>query len=323
MKRISVLVVAWNQADLLSACLTAVHSAHPYAQVVVVDNGSSPPLTPHPNTVWIRSETNLGFAGGNNLGLPHCTGEYILLLNTDALLPSAAPLESLVDFLDKHPNVAVAQAKLVRSDGMLDTCGEFLTTCGVLYHHGYCQPDGPHAQAPFPIYAAKAACCLIRKTALDDIGGVFFRDEYFCYGEDLELCHRLWLAGHEVWFVPTQPVLHTEGASSQHLSNRIVWQHYLSNILTTARTLWSFKTWFHLGPGLLCLLIGGALLKGVLPRSKHIERICFTRKRTDKEMLKHTLVRVPWRYLIACIRRQFKQTIYPLPPYEKSPSKDE
>ena len=317
MERVSILVVAWNQADLLSACVTAVQAAHPTAQVVVVDNGSSPPLSTLPNTTWIRSETNLGFAGGNNLGLPHCTGEYLLLLNTDALLPSAAPLASLVRFLDEHPKVAVAQVKLIRPEGTLDTCGEFLTSRGVLYHHGYCQPDGAHAQRPFPIYAAKAACCLIRKAALADVGNTLFRNDYFCYGEDLELCHRLWLAGHEVWFVPTQPVLHAEGASSQHLPSRTVWRHYLSNLLTTACTHWSFKTWCRLGPGLLCLLIGGALLKGVLPRYKRTARICFTRKRTDADFLKRILVRVPWSYPFKCLSRRFNATLFALPADEK------
>lgn len=315
--RVSILIVSWNQTELLTSCLTAVRAAHPQIQVVVVDNGSIPPLTQQPETTWIRSETNLGFAGGNNLGLPHCTGDYILLLNNDALLPDSTTLETLIHFLDNHPHIAAAQAKLILPDGHLDTCGEFLSSLGVLYHHGYQQPDGPHADHPFPVYAAKAACCLLRRSALDAVGGVLFRDDYFCYGEDLELCHRLWLAGYEVWFVPTTPVLHIEKATSQTLPSRTIWRHYLSNLLTTACDYWTFRTWLRLGGGFFCLLLIGALLKGVLPRRRY-SQITFTRVRTDRDFLAHTLVQTPLRYLFACFRRNFHNTLYTLPTSERA-----
>ncbi len=319
--RVSVLIVSWNQADLLASCLTSVRAAHPTLPITVVDNGSTPALPPTPDVTWIRSETNLGFAGGNNLGLSQCPGDYVLLLNNDALLPGPQPLQTLVHFLDTHPHVAVAQAKLRLPDGTLDTCGEFLTPRGVLYHHGYCQPDGPHAESAFPIYAAKAACCLIRKSALADVGGLLFRDDYFCYGEDLELCHRLWLAGHEVWFVPTEPVLHAERATSKTLPSRLVWHHYLSNLLTTACDYWSWRTWCRLGPGFLLLLLCGSLLKGVLPRRKK-HSIHFTRQCADCDFLPRVTVQVPWRYLIACHRRDFRNTCFPLPQAPKNKRKN-
>ena len=154
--RVSILIVSWNGADLLAKCIQSLSQAIAHGmQVVVVDNGSTPPLRPISGTTWVRSESNLGFAGGNNLGLPQCTGDYVLLLNNDTQLPDLSPIETLVTYLDEHPRVAIAQAKLIRPDGKLDTCGEFLTPLGVLYHHGYGLPDGPHAQKPFPVYASK------------------------------------------------------------------------------------------------------------------------------------------------------------------------
>lgn len=303
--RVSILIVSWNGADLLSKCVQSFTQATAdLPQIVVVDNGSTPPLAPLPNTTWVRSETNLGFAGGNNLGLPHCTGEYLLLLNNDTQLTDLRTIETLVTFLDEHPRVAIAQAKLIRPDGHLDTCGEFLTPLGVLYHHGYGLPDGPHAQTAFPVYAAKAACCLIRTSALADVGGILFQDAYFCYGEDLELCHRLWLANWEIWFVPTPPVLHLECATSSKLASRFVWSHYLSNLLTTACHYWSPTLWFRLGGGLLLLLIAGGLLKGVWPR-RRAGLPPFRRRRDDRDLLKHVLVSIPFSYLFQCLTRRF------------------
>lgn len=303
--RVSILIVSWNGADLLAKCIQSLSQAIAHGmQVVVVDNGSTPPLRPISGTTWIRSERNLGFAGGNNLGLPQCTGDYVLLLNNDTQLPDLSPIETLVTYLDEHPRVAIAQAKLIRPDGNLDTCGEFLTPLGVLYHHGYGLPDGPHAQKPFPVYAAKAACCLIRKTALADLGGILFQAHYFCYGEDLELCHRLWLANWEVWFVPTAPVLHLECATSSKLAARVVWSHYLSNLLTTACHYWSPYLWFRLGGGLLLLLLAGILLKGVFPRPR-TPLPPFIRRRSDRDFMTQVLVKVPFSYLIQCVTRRF------------------
>lgn len=312
-ERVSVLIVSWNEAALLSRCVQSILRAMPTPpQIVIVDNGSTPPLQPLVGTHWIRSEENLGFAGGNNLGLSACTGDYLLLLNNDTCLPDKEPIESLVNFLDTHPTVAAVQAKMQRPDGTLDTCGEFLTAWGVLYHHGYCQPDGAHAQHPFPIYAAKAACCLIRKSALAAVGNTLFQNNYFCYGEDIELCHRFWKADLEVWFVPTHPILHLERATSSKLPSRKIWRHYLSNLLSTACHHWDFLLWLRLGPGLLGMLVISALLKGVLPKS-HPHSITTKSLRSSKDFLTHTYVRVPLRYLFCCLTRNFKHCCYPLP----------
>ena len=170
-RALSVLMVAWGRQDLLDASLGAVRRFLPGAQAVVVDNGSEPPLRLPAGVEAVRAPRNLGFAGGNNLGLARCTGDYVLLLNTDAVLPSAEPAETLLAFLEAHPGVAVAQAKLRLPDGTLDACGEGLTPLGLLYHHGYRRPDGPHAARPRPVFAAKAACALVRRAAIADAGG--------------------------------------------------------------------------------------------------------------------------------------------------------
>ncbi len=309
-KTLSILIVSWNQSERLATCLAAVYRAHPEAQVVVVDNGSSPPLVQTDARItWIRSERNLGFAGGNALGFDACTGDTVLLLNNDAVLPSAQPVETLIAFLDAHPQVAAAQAKLILPDGTLDTCGEFLTPAGLLYHHGYRLPDGPHADHPFPIFGGKGACLLIRRSAIADVGRVLTRPSFFCYYEEIDLCHRLWLAGHEVWFVPGVPVFHDEGTSARLLPNRHIWQHYLSNLLTSAGNLWGWRAWLTMGPGFLLFLYTGALLKGVWPQMRH-EPIVFTRRRSERDLLRGFTVRVPLRYYWAIATRRFSS----LPP---------
>lgn len=310
MPNLSILIVSWNQAERLAACLGAVRLFLPEAQVVVVDNGSSPPLSPADNSIeYVRSECNLGYAGGNNLGFARCTGDFVLLLNNDTLLPSAQPIMALLRFLHAHPRVAAAQAKLILPDGTLDTCGEFLTPAGMLYHHGYRLPDGPHAAVPYPVFAAKGACLLLRRAAVASVGGVLFRPEFFCYYEDIDLCHRLWLAGHEVWFVPTQPIPHDEGSSARLHPTRDVWRRYLSNMLTSAHDLWGFRAWLTMGPAFLLFILAGAILKRVCPYPSH-SRISFPRHRSERDLLRRITVRVPLRYYWAIAHRRFNR----LPP---------
>ncbi len=308
--RLTVILVAWNRQDLLDRSLGAVRRCLPEAQVLVVDNASEPPLTVPEGVALLRAPRNLGFAGGNNLALPHAAGERLLLLNTDALLPSAEPVRRLEAFLEAHPRVAAAQATLALPDGTLDACGEYLTPLGLLWHHGYRRPPGPHAARPHPVFACKAACLLLRREALADAGGLF-RPTFFCYYEDVDLCHRLWLAGWECWFVPTPPVLHDEGATARALPPRRVWRRYLSNLLTSALDLRERRFWRTAGPLFLAALLLGGLRHGVLPRPRR-DPMPFARRRAEGDFLPRVTLRPTWRHYLALATRRFGD-LPPLP----------
>lgn len=300
-RQISVLIVSWGRPELLGRCVAAARRALPGAQLVVVDNGSEPPLAVPDGVDLVRSPRNLGYAGGNNLGLARCKGDFVLLLNNDATLPSAAPVATLLAFLRAHPRVAAAQAKLILPDGTLDACGEGLTPLGLLYHHGYRRPDGPHAARPYPVFAVKAACALLRRAAIAEAGGLF-RPRFFCYYEDIDLCHRLWLAGRECWFVPTEPVRHDEGATARTLPPRAVWRRYLSNMLASACDLWGPRLWLRAGLPFLAAILAGGLLRGVLPRPFR-DPMPFARRRPERDLLARVLVHPPWRYYLTLVRK--------------------
>ncbi|MEG2464834.1 MAG: glycosyltransferase family 2 protein [Kiritimatiellia bacterium] len=303
MNRLSVLIVSWNQAERLRLCLEAVQRFLPEAQVVVVDNGSEVPLSA-PRCELIRSECNLGYAGGNNLGMEKCTGAFVLLLNNDAVLQARSTVETLVVWLDAHPACAIAQAKLQLPDGTLDSCGELLTGAGTLYHYGYMKREGEKVAHPFQIFGAKGACCLLRRSVLAAVGNILFRPEFFCYYEDIDLCHRVWLAGYEVWFVPDVPVLHDEGSTARTLPSRRVWQQYLSNMLTSSVDLWGPRAWVTVAPGFLLLFAVGCLIKRVHPHVLDCPRIHFLRRRTERDLFARVRVRVPLRYYYLNARRR-------------------
>ncbi len=152
--KVSIIIVNFNGADLLRACLDSLEGAVPSeTQIVVVDNASSDSsmevLKSYSRVTLVKSVTNRGFAGGSNLGLKHCFGDYVLLLNTDTVvLPYF--LEPLVNYLDGNRQVGIVQGKMLlsRHGGVLDVCGSFLTYFGFLYHYGYYKIVGACRRIP-------------------------------------------------------------------------------------------------------------------------------------------------------------------------------
>jgi GT2 family glycosyltransferase len=243
---VSILIVNYNRADLLADCLRSLAAvAAPDLGIVVVENGSADHslrvLGEFPRVKVVRSEYNRGFAGGNNLGLTQCSGRYVLLLNNDTIV-SPDFLQPLCVYLDQHPQVGVVQGKMVlpRFGYALDVCGSFLTGWGLPYHYGYFKPDGALYERSYPVYSGKGACLMFRRELVERVGGFLFDEEFFCYFEESDLCHRAWLAGWEVHFVPSPPIQHLMGATSGSPQADFVLRHYLRNM---AFTLLSNLSW--------------------------------------------------------------------------------
>jgi hypothetical protein len=236
--RLSVLLVNYNGAELLKDCVASLQRtrAHRY-QVIVVDNDSTDQslefLSKVPWVKVVRSRCNRGFAGGNNLGLKECQGDYVLLLNNDTIVTPGF-LESLCEHLDRNPHVGAVQGKMVlpRYGNSLDVCGSFFTALGLPYHYGYFKPDGPKYQRSYPVFSGKGACLMFRRELIEKVGGFLFDEEFFCYYEESDFCHRVWLAGYEVHFVPSAPIEHLMGATGDRiLKQEIVQRHYLRNMM--------------------------------------------------------------------------------------------
>ncbi len=231
----TVLIVTWNGDGLLEDCLRSIAAATaPTPHCVVVDNAALESTRElcgrFAFATYVRAPENLGFAGGNDLGLPYCTTEYVCLLNNDTIVheDSFAPL---VDFLERHDNIAVAQGtmKLPNCGGTLDDCGTVLKWYG-LQRHRYFRAPAPPALAPVAVFAAKGAFMMIRKAVVAETGGTLFHAHFKSYYEETDFCHRVWLAGREVWFVPTPPIDHLLGATSSRFDNAAIWRQYVANI---------------------------------------------------------------------------------------------
>lgn len=230
--KLSIVIVNYNVKYYLEQCLCSVYKAvdNLQAEVLVVDNastdGSEIYLTGRfPQLTYIQNKTNIGFARANNQAIRQATGEYVLLLNPDTLL-SEDMLERAVRFMDDHPRAGAAGAKMLTSDGsflpeskrgyptLTATFGK-LTGLGRLFPRSkglggyYCNGLDPDAVHQVEVLAG--AFMLLRASALEKTG--LLDEDFFMYGEDIDLSCRMVEAGYENYYLP-YPMLHYKGEST-------------------------------------------------------------------------------------------------------------
>ncbi len=210
------IVLNYNNPDDTEKCLDSIKAHAPDSSVVVVDNASTKGdigavCEKYPAVKLIRSETNLGFGRGNNLGLrwalKETEAEYLFILNNDAYI-DAGTTTLLAEFLDAEPDFDVVGPRIVFSDrphilwyggGGLDW------TKGGGRSWGMLKPfDGVTEMVEVTLIPACAM--MIRRETIKRVGG--FDPRYFMYSEDVELCARIVREGGRLAYLPAPVVYH-------------------------------------------------------------------------------------------------------------------
>jgi GT2 family glycosyltransferase len=234
---VSVIIVNYNGEEYLEDCLASLRrQTYSDLEVILVDNashdGSVRLVEQKFPEVWlIKSKENLGYAGGNNIGLRQAKGEYILILNNDTVLEKDA-VESLIRGFGEIENLGAAQPKVLLMDekSRLDSCGSFFTRTGFLYHYGnYKNADLEKYNCPFPVYSVKGVCMLVKREVIEKVG--LFDGDFFCFFEESDFCHRVWLAGYECWYYPKAVIHHALGGAALKQPSSFVQYHSFKNRL--------------------------------------------------------------------------------------------
>ena len=240
---LSIVIVTWNGDALLSQCLKSLIGVCGNApQIVVVDNAASSEterlVVAFSNCKYVKADTNLGFAGGNNLGVSHCTRPYVALLNNDTIV-TADSFTPLMRYLDEHSQVGVVQGTLVlgRDGKRMDTCGGMLSPLGGCTSIHWLEPVADVHLEPQIIFSAKGAFSIFRRSLLDELPCGLFHGGFFNNYEDIDFCHRVWLTGKEVHFVPTPPINHLQNATISKLPRRDVRSREISNAMFSLHSL--------------------------------------------------------------------------------------
>ena len=240
---LSILIVTWNGDELLRNCLeslAAVCGLEP--EIVVVDNAASAE-TEHlvagfANCRYVQTEKNLGFAGGNNLGVAQCVRPYVVLLNNDTIVHEDS-FTPLMQYLDGHPHVGVVQGtlNLSRCGNKLDSCGSLLSPLGGIVQLRFGEPLAEARLEPQTVFTVKGALMMFRRSLLEALPCGLFHGGFFNNYEDIDFCHRVWLTGKEVRFVPTPPVDHLYNATIRRLPRGDVRARELANAMFSLHSL--------------------------------------------------------------------------------------
>ena len=238
--KLTVVIVSYNVKYYLEQCLYSVQRAIAdlEAQVVVVDNhsadGTIDYLTPRfPNVTFIDSNHNLGFARANNLAIRQTQSDYVLLLNPDTFVGEDT-LTQAVRFMDSHPDAGGVGVMMHNPDGTpapesrraLPTPYVSLLKMLGMSSRYYMSHLPWHQPAPIDIISG--AFCLLRRSALERVG--LLDEDFFMYGEDIDLSYRLLKAGYQNWYLPL-PILHYKGESTQKTSFRYVHTFYQAMLI--------------------------------------------------------------------------------------------
>ena len=225
--RVSCVIVNWNGWQETIACLDALRNcSYPSLGVIVVDNGSSDDSvakirSAYADILLLKNERNLGFAGGNNIGIRHALShgaEYVWLLNNDTK-PEPDALSALVaKALTDQRIAAVGSVCYYASD---PACVEAWGGAQVNLWIGYGK-NSTTPQIDDWFHSLNGTSMLIARQALDDSG--LLDEGFFLYWEDTEFCLRLRNNGWRIAVAPNSRVLHKVHASTQ--GNKIVLDRY-------------------------------------------------------------------------------------------------
>lgn len=220
---VSLISVNFNQADVTLDMIRSVME-EPYAnkELIIVDNGSKEnlgTLLPHePMIKFIRSERNLGFAGGNNLAIPEAKGKYLFFINNDTeLVPGS--IATLVSYLEAHPKVGVV-CPLICFYPRPEWKEEIIqfaafTPLNLLTGRnktvGKMEANKGQFSQPISTPYAHGAAMMVRAEVIPKAG--LMDDHFFLYYEEMDWSARIIKAGYDVQTVPTAKIFHKESIS--------------------------------------------------------------------------------------------------------------
>lgn len=222
MPPVTIIIVAWNQLEKTLACLeTVVALGYPDFRVLLVDNGSEPPLAGavsvrFPSVETLRLPANLGFAGGYNAGLRRgleSDSRHFLLLNNDTLLEPDV-LAKLAAEIERAPDIGLVTAKIyyAADPRRIWTTGANFDIFLDLKDSAAGQSDVGQWDEPRDVDFAPFCALLVRREVIERVG--LLDEEFFLYYEDMDYCRRARAAGWRVRYCATARVLHDVSASS-------------------------------------------------------------------------------------------------------------
>lgn len=229
--RVSAIVVNYRAYPELDVCLGSL-IGQALSSVVVVDQASQAEprealVSRYPGVTWLARRDNIGFGAGVNFAARHTRGDYLYVVNPDAIVGPETVL-TLSRWLDAHAGVGVAGSMVRNTDGTVQGSARAFPTFSTLFagRSGWLTRrfpgnrwsrmnvlSGPDVTTPMVVDWVSGASMMIRRDAFDAVGG--FDERYFLYWEDADFCRRLRSRGWQTAYVPQAEVVHHGSRSSR------------------------------------------------------------------------------------------------------------
>jgi len=235
---LSIIIVNWNSAEFTKNCIQSIRETtqHFTYEIIVVDNASRDDsccvlAQAFPDMRLLRSERNLGFAGANNLGAAHATGEKLLFLNPDTIVLGNA-IEIMVSRLDAMTAFGAVGCRLLNGDGTLQTTAvqPFPTVLNQVLALDWLKQRFPrlplwgmralYSESPVDlaeVEVVSGACLMTRRDVFEKVGQ--FSSDYFMYAEESDLCCKIKHAGWKTGYAADAEIVHFGGQSTKKNSD--------------------------------------------------------------------------------------------------------
>jgi GT2 family glycosyltransferase len=215
---ISVVVLNWNGSKVLKQCLDSLRAqTYTPVEIIVVDNASTDNSVNlvkefFPDVKLILNERNIGFGGGNNVGIGASQGRYIMMLNNDTRLDPKC-IEELKRCIEKDERYGTCASKILLEyeDNLIDAAGIVVCPDGLSIGRGRLE-KGDLYNEEVEVFFASDCACLYRREMLEDIG--LYDEDFFAYADETDMGWRAQLAGWKCIYNPKAIVYHFHSASS-------------------------------------------------------------------------------------------------------------
>ena len=256
----SVIIVTYNHKNYLEPCINSVLKQDYPHEIIVVDNcsqdGSNRLVKERfPNIKLIKNTKNVGYGAGNNLGVKHAIGKYVVILNPDTIVEKGW-LKELVKPLEKNDGLITTSKILLYDGSIINTCGNINHFTGLGFTRGLHKKTEEYNKPKF-VNGISGCSFSIKKSDFKQLGG--FDEIFFMYCEDTDFSWRTLFKGFRILYVSTSIVRHDY--TLKVVPTKIY--HLEKNRYIMLRKYFSKKDFFLLSPSFIIteLLVFGYIFR--------------------------------------------------------------
>lgn len=271
---VSIIINHYKSPEVLKLCLRYIHKNAPEKSEVIVTDSATTQKTKDimhyefPDVMFLQAKENIGFAKSVNRGIEHAHGDFLLILNADAIMPNKEAVPSMLAYMETHQSVGILGPRLLNINGEhQDSCFRFYSPKTILARRtpfgktrwgkeeldrflirgqGLAPtrgvgpekiPLGKGAEAvPIPVDWIMGSAMLVRRNAIEQVGPM--NERYFMYFEDVDWCRSFWEKGWKVIYYPGAFLYHyhfqsskKRGAILDALTNKYARIHFRSAVI--------------------------------------------------------------------------------------------